>query len=67
MLVVGRALEAAVALKQQNPQADMAPVIKAVENFIAADPQQLQAAHIPPRVKSDAEHLLQLLKGETQK
>lgn len=66
-LVVGSALEAAVALKQQNPQADMAPVIEAVENFIAADPQQLQAAHIPPRVKSDAEHLLQLLKGETQK
>lgn len=66
-LIVGSAIEAALALQQQNAQADMTPVSKAVERLIAAEPAQLQAAHISPRVKADAEHLLQLLKGGAEK
>ncbi len=47
---------------RQNPEADLSTVTKAIELFINADPQKLKAAHIPPRVTSDAEHLLQTLK-----
>jgi HEAT repeat protein len=63
-VIVASALDASHALARQNPQADLSAVIQAVEQLIATDAEKLQAAHVPPRVVSDAQHLLQMLKAK---
>jgi HEAT repeat protein len=63
-VIVGSALDASHALARQNPQADLSVVTEAVRQFSKTDPQKLREANIPPRLVSDAEHLLHLLKPE---
>jgi HEAT repeat protein len=63
-VIVGSALDASHALARQNPDADLSVVTKAIRDFSKTDPQKLREANIPPRLVSDAEHILNLLKPE---
>jgi HEAT repeat protein len=63
-VIVGSALDASHALARQNPDADLSVVTKAIQDFSKTDPQKLREANIPPRLVSDAEHILHLLKPE---
>jgi HEAT repeat protein len=63
-VVVASALDASHALARQNPDADLSVVTKAVEQFSKTDPHQLEAANIPSRLVSDADHLLHLLQSK---
>lgn len=63
-LIVGSALDASHALARQNPQADLSMVTESIGEFIQTDPEKLAEAHIPTRVVSDAQHVLELLKAK---
>jgi HEAT repeat protein len=63
-VIVATALDATHALARQNPQADLSLVTQAIERLIATDSQELNAAHISPRAKSDAELVLPDLKSK---
>ncbi len=63
-VIVASALDASHALARQNPDADLSVVTKAVEQFSKTDPHQLEAANIPSRLVSDADHLLHLLQAK---
>jgi HEAT repeat protein len=63
-VIVASALDASHALARQNPQADLSVVTEAIQRFSKTDPQKLKDAHIPTRIVSDAEHLLNVLKKE---
>jgi hypothetical protein len=63
-VIVASALDASHALARQNPQGDLSVVTEAIQRFSKTDPQKLKDAHIPTRIVSDAEHLLNVLKKE---
>jgi hypothetical protein len=56
------AMKAAETLAQQNPQADLAPVIEALERIVAADSAALDKARLPAAAVSYARRTLETLK-----
>src|SRR4051812_36885019 len=62
-LLISSAIGAARSLAQQNPNADLSPVIKALERMSKADPATLQKAHIEPRISAEADLALKALKS----
>jgi HEAT repeat protein len=63
-VIVSNAINATQELARQNPQADLSPVIQALEQLTSANADALAAARIPTRVVSDVrETLAQLEKG----
>jgi HEAT repeat protein len=62
-MIVRTAIEAAKELARQNPQADLSLVVEALQRLVAADPQSLAAAQLPPRIASDAAAALKVLRS----
>jgi hypothetical protein len=63
-VIIVSAIDAAHALARQNPKANLAPIITALEQIATADKSTLEKAHVAPRVVSDAKVALDLLKAE---
>ncbi len=63
-VLVISAIEAARALAQQNPQANLVPVVSALEQIASADGETLRKANVSPRVASDAKVAIDNLKAE---
>jgi HEAT repeat protein len=63
-VLIGSAIGATHALAQQNPKADLSPVIQALDRLAGADAATLRNAHIEPRVVKDAKRSLAMLKAE---
>jgi HEAT repeats len=63
VVFVQPAMAAAQTLSRQNPKADQAPVVAALERLANADTAKLREALVPPRVTSDAQQSLDLLKS----
>jgi HEAT repeat protein len=62
-LIVDTAINAAKALAQQNPDADLSLVIEALQRIVDADPKALANAHLPGRVVAAAREALQVLRA----
>lgn len=60
-VLIGSAINAAHSLAQQNPKADLSPIIQALDRLVHADAATLEKARIESRVVSDVERSLQLL------
>jgi HEAT repeat protein len=58
---VRTAIAAAQDLARQNPDADLSPVIEALERLAEADPGSLTEAQLPPRLISDARGALTVI------
>lgn len=63
-VVVASAIDATHALARQNPQADLSAVIQSIERLVATESNELEKAHIPKRVISDAQRSLELLRAK---
>ena len=63
-VLIVSAIDATRALAKQNPKANLTPIISALEQIAAADKPALEKAHIAPRVVTDANVALDLLKAE---
>jgi hypothetical protein len=63
-VIIVSAIDAAHALARQNPKANLAPILSALEQIASADKTSLEKAHVAPRVVSDAKVALDLLKAE---
>lgn len=59
--LVGIALEAVEALVEKNPNADLAPVLQALQRLATAEPAALQKLQLPTRLASDARRVLESL------
>jgi hypothetical protein len=62
-VLIVSAIDAAHALARQNPKANLAPVISALEEITTAEGATLAKANVSPRVVSDAKIALELLKS----
>jgi hypothetical protein len=60
-MIVHTAIEAAKALAEQDPGADLAAVIEALEKLQSADPKTLAAAHLPLRAAAQARDALKAI------
>jgi len=63
--IVHTAIEAALALAKENPQADLSPVVKSLEQIVDADSSELAKAHVPSQAQFDARRALAILRGES--
>jgi hypothetical protein len=63
VVFVEPAMAAVESLALKTPDADLSPVVVALERLATADPAKMKAAQVPPRVASDAEQSLQMLKA----
>jgi len=63
-VLIVSAIDATRALAKQNPKANLAPIISALEQIASADKETLKKANVSPRVVSDAKVALDLLKAE---
>jgi hypothetical protein len=61
-VIVNNAIKATQQLAQQNPSADMSPIIAALEMLAEADQESLDKARIPVGVKPEARRTLAALK-----
>jgi hypothetical protein len=59
--IMHNAMEAAAKLAEQNPQANMSPVIKSLKEIVGADSATLESALISAGAVSDARRLLKVL------
>jgi HEAT repeat protein len=59
------AVEAALALARQNPGADLAPVIDALNQVVDAEKTELVKAHLLPQAQFDAKRALKTLQTKT--
>jgi HEAT repeat protein len=62
-VIIVSAIDAAHALARQNPKANLAPIIKALEEIASADKETLRKANVSERVAVDAKVALGLLKS----
>jgi HEAT repeats len=62
-MLIGSAIQAAQALAQQNPKADVSPIVKALQRIAAADKDTLRKAHIEPPLVFVARRSLEQLKA----
>jgi hypothetical protein len=62
-VIVMNGLQAAEDLANQNPSADLSPVIEALERLAEADSETLEKAHISPRAAADARRVLDALRA----
>jgi HEAT repeat protein len=63
--IVGNALQAAIALAEQNSDFDPSPLIEVLERLADADSSELKKAQVPSRAASEARRVLQLLRGRS--
>ena len=63
-VIISSAIDAAHALARQNPQADLSNVMKSLETLVNSDGKAREAAHIPPRIISDAQRALDVMQAE---
>jgi hypothetical protein len=63
-VILASAIDAAHALARQNPAADLSQVTTALDELAHADATTFDAARVPRRVASDAEHALAMLKAK---
>jgi hypothetical protein len=62
-VLIVSAIDAAHALAQQSPKANLKPIVSALEQIASADKETLQKANVSPRVVSDAKVALNMLKS----
>jgi HEAT repeat protein len=60
-VIVHTAIEAALELAKQNPQADLTPVVEALDQIVQADASQLTKAQLPGQAQFDARRALKTL------
>jgi hypothetical protein len=63
-VLIVSSIDAARALARENPKADLAPILIALQQIASADKETLKKAYVAPRVVSDAKVALDLLKAE---
>ena len=63
-MIIRTAIAAAQELASQNHEADLSPVIEALEQLADAEPGSLAEAQLPPRVVSDARSALKVIHRE---
>jgi len=61
-VIVHTAIEAAIALAEQQPEADLGPVIAALTELVEADDATLAGAQLPQQAKYDARRCLETLR-----
>jgi HEAT repeat protein len=61
-VIVHTAIEAAIALSKENPQADLSPMVTALEEIIEADASTLAKAQLPRQAQFDARRGLEALR-----
>jgi HEAT repeat protein len=61
-MILHTAIEASLGLAKQNPGANLAPVVAALELVAAADAKELAEANLPPQAQFDAERALKTLR-----
>jgi HEAT repeat protein len=64
-VIVHTAIEAAIALAQQSPDADLNPIITALHQIVDADDDRLAKVHLPPQARFDAQRGLDALDSTT--
>jgi hypothetical protein len=62
-VIVHTAIEAAIALARQNPEADLSPIVLALNAIIDADPSTLAKAKLPRQAQFDARRGLDELRN----
>jgi hypothetical protein len=61
-VIVRTAIEAAIALARQNPDADLSDFESELEKIAAANDDTLNKAQLPPQARFDAQHGLDALR-----
>jgi HEAT repeat protein len=64
-VIVHTAIDAALALARQNPQADLSPIIEMLEEIVRADEKTLAKAQLPRQAQFDAQRALKTLRSNT--
>jgi hypothetical protein len=62
-ILIGSAINAAHALAKENPEADLSPVVQALQRIANADKATLRKAHIESHLAMDAERSLEKLRA----
>jgi HEAT repeat protein len=61
--IVRTAITAAKTLARENPDADLAPILKSLKRLAGADNKELSRAQLPTRVRTDAERAFEELQS----